>query len=88
LANDLLQSASTLRKASLMTPIQCRLARTLLDIKRADWAKLSGVSEKAIANFETGRTTLIRANYEVLRKTLERMGVEFTDGDGVKRRQD
>jgi transcriptional regulator with XRE-family HTH domain len=71
-----------------MTPIQCRLARTLLDIKRADLAKLSGVSEKAIANFETGRTTLIRANYDVLRKTLERMGVEFTDGDGVKRRPD
>jgi transcriptional regulator with XRE-family HTH domain len=71
-----------------MTPIQCRLARTLLDIKRADLAKLSGVSEKAIANFETGRTKLIRANHETLLKTLERMGVEFLEGDGVRRRPD
>jgi transcriptional regulator with XRE-family HTH domain len=70
-----------------MSPIQCRMARTLLDLKRADLAKLSGVSEKAIGNFETGRTHLIRANHETLQRTLEKLGVEFTDGDGVKRRE-
>ena len=63
------------------------MARILLDLKRADLAKLSGVSEKAIGNFETGRSRLIRANYETLQRTLENLGVEFMDGDGVKRRE-
>ena len=69
-----------------MTPVQSRMARTLLDLKRADLAKLSGVSEKAIGNFETGRSKLIRANHDALQRALEGLGVEFLEGDGVKRR--
>jgi transcriptional regulator with XRE-family HTH domain len=70
-----------------MSPVQSRLARTLLDIKLSEIAKLSGVSEKAIGNFERGVSQLIRANHETLVRTYERMGVEFLDGDGVKRRE-
>ena len=64
------------------------MARILLDVKRADLAKLSGVSEKAINNFEMGYSKLMRANHEALQKTLERLGVEFLEDDGVKRRRE
>jgi transcriptional regulator with XRE-family HTH domain len=69
-----------------MTPMQLRLARTLAEISRADLAKLSGVSEKAIGNYERGQTQLMRANRELVRRALEQLGVEFLEGDGVKRR--
>lgn len=71
-----------------MTPMQSRLARTLLELKLTDIGKLSGVSWRAIHNFEMGKTQLMRANHEALVRTYERMGVEFLEGDGIKRRQD
>jgi hypothetical protein len=49
-------------------------------------AIVMSVSEKAIGNFETGRSKLIRANHETLQRILERPGVEFTGGDGVRQR--
>jgi transcriptional regulator with XRE-family HTH domain len=70
------------------SPIQVRMARMLLGIKRSELAKLSGVSERAIGNYEAGATKLIRLNHEAVRKTLEKLGVEFLDDDGVKRNQD
>jgi transcriptional regulator with XRE-family HTH domain len=72
---------------SHMTPVQCRMARTLLDLKRSELAKLSGVSDRTIGNFESGKRKLIRANHETLVRTLERLGVEFLEDDGVKRRK-
>jgi predicted transcriptional regulator len=71
-----------------MSPAQCRAARALLNIGREDLAKLSGVSERAIANFEMERTRFIRSNLEAVLRTLERLGIEFTEDDGVKRRRD
>lgn len=75
------------RNAAVMMPVQCRMARILLDLKRAELAKLSGVSERAIGNFETGRSKLIRANHEMLQRTLEKLGVEFLENDGIRRRE-
>ena len=68
--------------------MQSRLARTLLDLKLSDASKLSGISAKSLWAFEAGRSQLIRANHEALQRTYERMGVEFLEGDGIKRRQD
>jgi hypothetical protein len=47
----------------------------------------SGVSKRAIAGFEAGETRPMRMNLEAIRQTLEKLGVEFTEGDGVKRRE-
>lgn len=70
-----------------MTPAQCRMARALLDLKRADLAKLAGVSEKTIGDYERGQRTMLRTHVEAVRRTLERLGVEFmADRDGVMRR--
>jgi DNA-binding XRE family transcriptional regulator len=71
-----------------MSPAQCRAARALVNIGRDELAKLSGVSERAIANFEMERTKFIRSNLEAVRRTLERLGIEFTEDDGVKRTRD
>lgn len=60
----------------------------MLDLRLADIAKNSGVSAKSIWSFETGRSKLIRANHEALQRTLERMGAEFLEDDGVKRRRE
>jgi transcriptional regulator with XRE-family HTH domain len=71
-----------------MTPVQCRMARVLLDLKLDDLAKLSGVSARALWSFEMGRSKLMRANHEALQRTLERLGAEFLEDDGVKRRKE
>lgn len=70
------------------SPAQLRAARALLNIGRDDLAKLSGVSERAIGNYEMERSKFIRSNREAVRKALEQLGVEFLEGDGVKRRED
>ena len=71
-----------------MSPMQLRLARTLAEISRSELAKLSGVSVQTIGNYERGDVQLIRANHEALVRTLEKLGVEFLEDDGVKRRKD
>lgn len=70
-----------------MSPMQLRLARTLAGVSRAKLAKLSGVSTQTIGNYERGDVQLIRANHEALVRALERLGVEFLEDDGVKRRR-
>jgi transcriptional regulator with XRE-family HTH domain len=70
-----------------MSPMQLRLARTLASVSRAKLAKLSGVSLQTIGNYERGDTQIIRANHDALARTLESLGVEFLEDDGVKRRK-
>ena len=69
------------------TARQCRAARALLDVSR-DWlAKRSGVSKRAVANFEAGKTIPIPNNLAAIRQALEEAGVEFLPDDGVKLRR-
>jgi len=64
-----------------ISPAQCRAARGLLDITQDQLAALSGISKRAIGNFEAGETRLMHANMQLLRATLERVGVEVIDGE-------
>lgn len=70
-----------------MTPAQCRAARALLDVN-LDWlAARSGVSRRAIAYFEAGKTVPIRNNLAAIKQALEEEGIEFmAERDGVMRR--
>ena len=67
------------------TAQQCRAARALLNLSREWLAKRSGVSKRAIANFESGASgALMPMNARAIRETFEQEGVEFSaDGKGV-----
>lgn len=68
------------------TPAQCRAARGLLDVSQ-DWlAKRSGLSKRALANFEGGKSKPIPNNLAAIRQALEMAGVEFLPGGGVQMR--
>ena len=58
-------------------------ARDLLGLTQAELAELAGVSDRTIANFETGKHDPYAATVEKIRAELERRGIEFTNGDGA-----
>jgi transcriptional regulator with XRE-family HTH domain len=58
-----------------------------LEITQDELAAKSGVSKRAIVDFEAGRSTPIRANLAAIRGALEQAGIEFLENDGVKRRR-
>ena len=66
-----------MRRMSI-SPAQCRAARGLVDLTQDQLAKLSGVSKRTIAGFETERTVPIPANLRAIQHALETAGVRFT----------
>jgi transcriptional regulator with XRE-family HTH domain len=70
----------------MISPAQCRAARSLLDWRQPDLAEAAQVSEVTIRQFEGGRTKPQRATLGAIQAALEAAGVEFTNGDepGVK----
>ena len=72
---------------NVISPKQCRAARALLDITRADLSTLSNVSPAAIGGFETEATAPRAASISMIRAALEGKGIEFLDDDGVRERK-
>jgi DNA-binding XRE family transcriptional regulator len=71
-----------------LTAMQCRAGRALLDWTQERLGAEAEVSPFTIRNFEGDRTQPNRATLDVLRRALERSGVEFTeDGRGVRLRE-
>jgi transcriptional regulator with XRE-family HTH domain len=72
-----------------LTAAQCRAGRALLNISQAELAKVSGVSQRAISNFEAGATAaLMRANIAAIIGAFEKLGVEFIpDGARLKQKE-
>lgn len=58
----------------------------MLNWSRADLSRVAGVSERSIAAFEAEGKGLMRNNHAAIRQAFEAAGVEFTDRDGVRRR--
>ncbi|HEY1632077.1 MAG TPA: helix-turn-helix transcriptional regulator [Rhizomicrobium sp.] len=58
----------------------------MLNWTRADLAEASGVSPRALADFEAGNRKPIKATLAAIQRALEDAGMEFTNGDqpGVK----
>jgi len=68
---------------------QCRGARGMLNWTRADLAEASGVSPRALADFEADNRHPIRSTLAAIQRALEDAGIEFTNGDqpGVRLRR-
>jgi transcriptional regulator with XRE-family HTH domain len=63
---------------------QIRAARALLDWRQQDLAKKSGISLPAITKLERQLVSPRQSTLDVLQKTFELEGIEFTDGPGVR----
>jgi predicted transcriptional regulator len=69
-----------------ISPAQCRGARAMLGLDRADVAKLSLVHRNTITSFELGTRSPTRANVEAIQAALERAGAEFGADGSVRLR--
>jgi transcriptional regulator with XRE-family HTH domain len=63
---------------------QCRAARALLEMSRANLAKAASVGERTIADFESRTREPIRATLAAIQRALEAAGVEFLPENGVR----
>lgn len=70
-----------------ISPAQCRAARAYLGWGRREFAKLAGVHEDTVLNFEVGRTLRhkrVRTSPETrakIRKAVEAAGLAFAGSD-------
>jgi transcriptional regulator with XRE-family HTH domain len=69
-------------------PLQCKMARTALNLGVRELADLAKVSPDTVARFERGEELKDRT-IESLQRALESAGVEFTNGGqpGVRMRK-
>ena len=71
----------------LISAMQSKVARTYLEWSQGDLASAAHVSLSTVSSFENGfvprQSSLLQ-----IRKALENAGIEFTEGEGVKRRDD
>ena len=66
----------------IITPAQCRAARGLLDWTQQDLADSAGIGVVTLRQVEAGISAPRRATLEVIRRALEKAGVEFIDENG------
>lgn len=75
----------------MITNVQIRAARALLDWKQTDLAKAAKVSEMSVKNLEKGDKDPRVSTIQAVRAALEAAGVEFINddrGDGVVKLRD
>ena len=65
----------------IMSPIQCRMARTALNFSVLDLARAAEVSSNTVVRFERGEA-LKAATVERLQAALEAAGIEFIPENG------
>lgn len=76
----------------MITPLQCRMARTALDLGVRELAALAKVAPGTISRFEQsdkpssdGKVVELKERtIEAIQATLEAQGIEFFNGTGVK----
>jgi len=65
----------------MLTPLQCRLGRTLLGWTVRDLAKAANLSPNTVSQFENQRAEANPSTLTVIRLAFEREGVEFFNHD-------
>jgi transcriptional regulator with XRE-family HTH domain len=75
----LLIRSSSNTAGRMLTPAQLRAGRSLVDWSREDLAKHSGVAHNTIKEFERGKSDPKQSTLLKWMRTLEQVGVEFTD---------
>lgn len=68
----------------MITLLQIKAARALLEWKQETLAKKSGLSLPSINNLERGLYSPRIETLEAIKTALEKAGVEFSDGSGVR----
>ena len=71
----------------MITPTQMRAARAILDISQAEAAKLLGIAPNTLSKIESGQADPPTSRVAEIQKFYEDRGIEFTEGDGTRRRQ-
>jgi transcriptional regulator with XRE-family HTH domain len=66
----------------MITPMQCRAARGLLDWSQRDLAEKAGVGIVTVRQLEAGTHEARRATLDVVQRAFEAAGVEFIDENG------
>lgn len=65
-----------------MTPMQCRAARAMIELKQPELAQSAGLGLSTIVDFEKERRTVSDQAIAAIRAALERAGVEFIAQNG------
>jgi transcriptional regulator with XRE-family HTH domain len=68
------------QRNSLMTPRQCRAARSLLGWTQVRLAKAAGLGVSTVGDFEMGRREVSPEAFMAIRGALEADGIRFTNG--------
>ncbi len=71
-------------RAMEISPAQCRAARALLNWTQETLAVRTGVALKTIRAFENERTKPLGVTRAAIKQALEKAGIEFFDGDGLR----
>ncbi|MGH1404296.1 MAG: hypothetical protein ACRBDL_08630 [Alphaproteobacteria bacterium] len=70
----------------IITPIQCQCARVLLEWDQNDLARRCDLHVQTICLFETRQSTPTRRTLDKITIAFENAGIEFLEGDGVKKK--
>lgn len=65
-----------------MTPMQCRAARVMIEMKQPELAKAAGLGLSTVVDFEKERRIVSDAAIQALRLALEEAGIEFIAENG------
>jgi transcriptional regulator with XRE-family HTH domain len=79
----LLQSAQIEETGGLVSPLQCRLARTALRLGYEEAAKLCDVAVTTLQRIEQNDPTVTERTIRRVRRAFEAAGVEFIGNTGV-----
>jgi len=79
---ELSESLASETIGPMVTPAQCRAARGLLEWSQQELASAARVGIVTVHQLEAGISQPRRATLEVIRRALEKAGVEFIDENG------